>query len=145
MYAALGSTNARQVRLRGGTPRLVSDPYYALRPRPLRSRIYDCLCPGFSRSGIAPVHGLFAAILQPRLVPSEEVSTHVLQSLLRHSLCNPLVPLPYLWYGQVGVEIVDHQQRGPPGILADGRDDVLYFLGLVWGQVAPHYKPPPVA
>ena len=61
----------------------------------------------------APVHGPYAAILQPRLVPWEEVDTHVLQALLFQGLCYPLVPLPALWRGQVGVEISGHQKRCP--------------------------------
>ena len=93
----------------------------------------------------APVHGPRSAVLQPRLVLWEEVSAHVLQYLLRHGRCNPLIPLPVLWRVQVSVEIADHQQRGPPGPLADGREDVLYFRGVIWGQVAPYNKPPPVA
>ena len=51
--------------------------------------------------------------LQPRLVMWEEVSLHALQSLLHHGRHNPLVLLPDLWRGQVGVEISDHQKRPP--------------------------------
>ena len=47
-----------------------------------------------------------------------------------------------LWLCQVSVKIDEHQQRIPPGLLADGRDDVLYFRGVVWGQVVPHNVPP---
>ena len=73
-----------------------------------------------------PLHGPCADVLQPRLVPWEEVASHILHLLLCHSRCNTLVPLLALWYNQVGVEIAGHQQHAPPGPLADGRDDFLY-------------------
>ena len=57
----------------------------------------------------APVHGPCVAVLQPRLVLWEEVADHVLQYFLRHGRHNPLVLLPALWRGQVGIEIDDHQ------------------------------------
>ena len=47
----------------------------------------------------APEHGPYAAILQPRLVPWEEVVAHVLQALLLQGCCNPLIPLPHIWCG----------------------------------------------
>ena len=75
---------------------------------------------------VAPVHGPCAAILQPRLVPWEEVAAYVLRALLRQGCCNPLVPLLALWCVQVDVEISNHQQSGPPGPIADGCEDVLY-------------------
>ena len=62
----------------------------------------------------APVYGPCTAILQPWLVPWEELATHVFQALLRQGYCNPLVPLPALWCGKVGVEISNHHQRSTP-------------------------------
>ena len=93
----------------------------------------------------ALAHGPYAAILQPRLVPLEKVVSHVLQALLRQCHCNPLVPLLALWCGQVGDEIAKHQKCVPLGPLANGRNDFLYGLGVVWGQVAPHDIPHSVA
>ena len=60
----------------------------------------------------APVHGPCAAILQPRLVPWEEVAACALQALLHQVRCNPLTPLLSLWCNQIGVEIANHQKRG---------------------------------
>ena len=57
----------------------------------------------------APLHGPCAVILQPRLVPWEEVVNHVLHAFLRQGRCNYLVPLPALWCGKVSVEIDNHQ------------------------------------
>ena len=84
------------------------------------------------------MHEPCAAVLQPRLAPWEEVAVYVLQALLRQGRCNPLVLLLSLWSGQVCFEISNHQQRAPPGPLADYRDDLLYGRVIVWGQVAPN-------
>ena len=67
-----------------------------------------------------------AAVLQPRLVLWEEVADHVLQAFLRQDRSNPPVPLPDLRCSQVSVKIADHQHRAPPGLLANGCNDVLY-------------------
>ena len=91
------------------------------------------------------MHGPCPTVLQPRIVPWEEVYAHVLQPQFWHGLRNLLVPRPYLWHSHVGVEISDHQQRGPLGLLDDCRNNLLYCQGVAWGQVVPHDKPPPVA
>ena len=78
-------------------------------------------------------------------MPWEEVAARVLQALLCKGCYNPLVPLPALLCGQVGVEIADLQQRAPLGLLADVRDKLLYGQGVVWGHVEPRNIPPPVS
>ena len=47
-----------------------------------------------------------------------------------------------LWCHQVDVGASVHQNLGPVGTLADGRDDVIYGRGIVWGQIAPLDIPP---
>ena len=59
-----------------------------------------------------------------------------------HGRRNTLVPCPTLLHCQVGVKFANHQQRSPLGPLDDGRNNVLYCQGIVWGQVAPHNVPP---
>ena len=105
---------------------------------------HDVVGPG-AHLPAAPVHGLCMAVLQPRLVPWEEVSDRVIQALLLQDCCNPLILLPALWYSQLGVEISDHHNCGPLGPLADGRNNVLYGRGIVWGKVAPHNVALPVS
>ena len=106
--------------------------------------VQDVVGPG-AHLPAALVHSPCVAILQPQLVQWDKVASHVLQVLLHQGRCNPLVPLPYLWYRKVGVEMANHQQRNPPGSLSDGCDEVLYGRGVVRGQSSPHDIPPTVA
>ena len=75
----------------------------------------------------------------------EEVAARVLQALLCKGCYNPLVPLPALLCGQVGVEIADLQQRAPPGMLANCRYKLLYGQCVFWGHIEPCNIPPPVS
>ena len=54
------------------------------------------------------LHGPCPVVLQPRLVPWEEVSAHFLYPRFCHRRRNLLVPRPTLRRGQIGVEIPDH-------------------------------------
>ena len=86
------------------------------------------------------MHGPCTDVLQPRLVPWQKVIAHVIQAFPCQGRCNPLVPLLDLWCSQVSVEITDHQQHAPPGPLDNGRDNIFYGQGVVWGQVSSHDK-----
>ena len=104
----------------------------------------DIIDPG-AHLPAALVHGPCDDVLQQRIFQWEEVVACFLQALLRHGRYNPIVPLSALWCVHVCVEISNHQQRNLPGPMDDGRDKVIYFWVVVWGQVAPHDKPLPVA
>ena len=70
-------------------------------------------------------HAPCPAVLQPQFLPREEVSAHVLEPYRSHGCRNLLVPCSSLWHVQVSVEIADHQQISPLGMLADGHNNPL--------------------
>ena len=83
-------------------------------------------------------HAPRLAVLQPRLVSWEEVTSHVFQPLCGQGCLNLLFQRSSLLICQLGVKVSGNQQCAPPGPLADGCNDVLYCRDVVWGQVAPH-------
>ena len=54
-------------------------------------------------------HAPRPTVLQPRLVPWEEVPAQIFQPRRGHGLHNLLVPRPLLWHFQVGIKISVHQ------------------------------------
>ena len=67
-----------------------------------------------------------APILQPRLMPWEEVKTHVRQPCRRKLVLNGLCPRCVFRIRQVGIDIPGHQELGPVRLIPDGRSNVLY-------------------
>ena len=89
MYAYLGSADALQMQLGGGTPK--KQVVFCVMPSVPERYVLEqtTVCAQDLASPdkyllVALVHGPRAPVLQPWLVPWEEVSAHVLQPILRH-------------------------------------------------------------
>ena len=71
-------------------------------------------------------------------MPWEEVGAHLLQAGCGKVHSNLLIARGSIWILQAYIKVSDHQHLCPTGSLADGRNDVLYGRGVIWGNIAPH-------
>ena len=83
-----------------------------------------------------PLHTPHAPVLQPLLVPWEEVQTHIHKTSRRLRLrCS-------FRLRQVVIEITGHQELGPVRSIPNGRYDSLCDQVVAEGDIAPHNMPP---
>ena len=90
-----------------------------------------------------PPHDPCADILQPRLMPWEEVQAHALQPHCRKLVRNGLTPWCALRIYEIGIEVACHQDIGPARLIPDDIINVLYGQRIAGENIAPHNMPPP--
>ena len=73
----------------------------------------------------------------------EEFSGHVLQDCCFRRYLDLFIPCIPLWFCEVWVKIACHQQICPPVVLSYDPNNMLYWGGVLRGQLTTHNKPVP--